>query len=141
MKTVITYGTYDLLHYGHIELFRRAKEIANGGKLIVAVSTDELNWEVKRKKSHMPYKKRKELVEAIRYVDKVIPEAAWNTQKRSDIKKYNVDTFVIGDDWNGKFDELKDICEVIYLPRTPNISSTALRNIIGELKEIDKGID
>lgn len=138
MKTVITYGTFDLLHYGHIEMFRRAKGLADGGRLIVAVSTDELNWEVKKKRAHMPYEKRKELVEAIRYVDEVIPEAGWEDQKRRDIMSYNVDTFVIGDDWEGKFDSLKDICEVVYLPRTPQVSSTVLRRIIADLKAIDE---
>ena len=137
MKTVITYGTFDLLHYGHIEILRRAKELTEGGKLIVAISTDELNWNIKRKKSHMPYKKRKELVEAIRYVDHVIPEEAWEVQKKSDVLKYDVDLFVMGNDWEGKFDFLSEFCEVVYLPRTKGISSTAIRKIIAELKELE----
>lgn len=136
MKTVITYGTFDLLHYGHIEILRRAKELAEGGKLIVAVSSDEFNA-LKGKKAHMPYEKRKELVEAVRYADEVIPEENWE-QKKNDIQDHNVDIFVMGDDWRGKFDELKEFCDVQYFPRTPSISSTALRKIIAELEEIEE---
>lgn len=136
MKTVITYGTFDLLHYGHIEILRRAKEYTQGGKLIVAISSDEFNA-TKGKKSHMPYEKRRELVSAIKYVDEVIPEESWE-QKRTDIVKYGVDIFVMGNDWEGKFDELKEICEVVYLPRTPSISSTAIKNIIAELEEVER---
>ena len=133
MKTVITYGTFDLLHYGHLELLRRSKKLAGvGGKLIVAVSTDEFNV-LKGKASHMPYTKRKELVEAIRYVDQVIPEHNWQ-QKIQDIQDHKIDIFVMGSDWKGKFDELKELCEVIYLPRTETISSTVLRKAIEELR-------
>jgi glycerol-3-phosphate cytidylyltransferase len=128
MKKVITYGTFDLLHYGHIELLRKAKTLADGGELIVAVSSDEFN-RIKGKESHMPFNKRRELVESLRYVDGVISEDNWE-QKKNDIQKYNIDLFVMGDDWDGKYDELKDLCEVIYLPRTPLISSTALRGIV-----------
>ena len=124
MKTVITYGTYDLLHYGHINLLRRAKE--RGDYLIVALSTDEFNSEKKGKKTYYSYEQRKLMLEAIRYVDKVIPEENWE-QKISDIKQYQVDTFVMGDDWKGKFDFLKDYCEVVYLPRTEGISSTQVK--------------
>lgn len=138
MKTVITYGTFDLLHYGHIELLRRAKELADGGKLIAAVSTNEFNA-IKGKKSHMPYAKRKELVEAIRYVDEVIPEENWE-QKSSDVKKHGVDIFVMGDDWAGKFDELKQFCEVVYLARTPTISSTELRKLVARLEQLENDI-
>ena len=127
MKRVITYGTYDLLHYWHVNLLQRAKEY--GDYLIVAISTDEFNA-LKGKKSYFSFEERKKLVEAIRYVDLVIPEENW-TQKVSDIKEYKVDTFVIGDDWKGKFDELKEICEVVYLPRTPEISTTQIK---GDLK-------
>lgn len=133
MKKVITYGTFDLLHYGHINLLRRAKEL--GDYLIVALSTDEFNWDEKRKKSFFTYDQRKKLLEAIRYVDLVIPEDSWD-QKISDVKEFKVDTFVIGDDWTGKFDFLKDYCEVVYLPRTPEISTTQIKN---ELKGNQNG--
>ncbi len=124
MKKVITYGTFDLLHYGHINLLRRAKEL--GDYLIVALSTDEFNWNEKQKVCYFTYEQRKQLVEAIRYVDLVIPEESWE-QKISDVKEFKVDTFVIGDDWKGKFDFLKDYCEVVYLPRTPEISSSQIK--------------
>ena len=126
MKRVITYGTFDLLHYGHIHLLRRAK--AMGDYLIVAVSTDEFNWIEKNKKSYFTYEQRKALVEAIRYVDLVIPEESWE-QKQTDVQEYHVSTFVIGDDWTGKFDFLKEQgVEVAYLSRTPEISSTQIKN-------------
>ena len=128
MKRVITYGTFDLLHYGHIKLLQRAK--AQGDYLIVALSTDEFNWNSKQKKSYFPYEQRKELLEAIRYVDLVIPENYWE-QKTSDVKEYHVDVFVMGDDWQGKFDFLKDYCEVVYLPRTPEISTTRIKSDLG----------
>lgn len=124
MKTVITYGTFDLFHVGHLNLLRRAKEL--GDYLIVAVSSDRFNWEEKQKKCEIPDKDRMAIVEAIKYVDKVIPEYSWE-QKIEDVKKYNVDVFVMGDDWKGKFDFLKDYCEVVYLPRTEGISSTQLK--------------
>lgn len=133
MKKVITYGTFDLLHYGHINLLRRAKEL--GDYLIVALSTDEFNWDEKGKKNFFTYDQRKKLLEAIRYVDLVIPENSWD-QKISDVKEFKVDTFVIGDDWTGKFDFLKDYCEVVYLPRTPEISTTQIKN---ELKGNQNG--
>jgi glycerol-3-phosphate cytidylyltransferase len=122
---VITYGSFDLLHYGHIELLRRAKQL--GDYLIVAVSTDEFNAG-KGKRAYFDYEKRKELVEAIKYVDEVIPEETWD-QKRTDVQEYDVDIFVMGADWEGKFDELGDLCRVAYLERTPHISSTGLRAI------------
>lgn len=124
MKTVITYGTFDLFHVGHLNLLRRAKEL--GDYLIVAVSSDRFNWEEKQKKCEIPDKDRMAIVEAIKYVNKVIPEDSWE-QKIEDVKKYNVDVFVMGDDWKGKFDFLKDYCEVVYLPRTEGISSTQLK--------------
>ncbi len=127
MKRVITYGTFDLLHYGHINLLRRAKEL--GDYLIVALSTDEFNWNEKRKKSFFNYEQRKKLLESIRYVDLVIPEESWD-QKRQDVKEYHIDTFVIGDDWKGKFDFLSDLCEVVYLPRTPEISTTQIKDAL-----------
>lgn len=124
MKRVITYGTFDLLHYGHINLLKRAKSF--GDYLIVALSSDEFNT-LKGKKSFFNYDQRKSLLEAIRYVDLVIPEINWD-QKISDVHEYNVDVFVIGDDWKGKFDFLKkEGIEVIYLPRTPEISTTKIK--------------
>lgn len=124
MKKIITYGTFDLLHYGHVNLLRRAKE--QGDYLIVALSTDEFNWEQKQKVCYFDYEKRKQLLEAIRYVDLVIPENSWE-QKIEDVKEFRIDTFVIGDDWKGKFDFLKDYCDVVYLSRTPEISTTQIK--------------
>lgn len=131
MKKVITYGTFDLLHSGHINILRRAKEL--GDYLIVAVSTDEFNA-LKGKTSYYTFKERKMILEAIRYVDLVIPENSWE-QKIDDVLKYNVDVFVMGDDWKGKFDFLKEYCEVVYLPRTEGISTTKIKN---DLKEMPK---
>ena len=125
MKRVITYGTFDLLHYGHINLLRRAKAL--GDYLIVALSTDEFYHVEKNKHCYFSYEERKMLLESIRYVDLVIPEENWE-QKRSDVHLYHVDTFVMGDDWEGKFDFLKEEgCEVVYLPRTPEISTTQIK--------------
>ena len=132
MKRVITYGTFDLLHYGHINLLRRARQL--GDYLIVGLSTDEFNWNEKQKKCYLSYEKRKQLLESIRYVDLVIPEENWE-QKRTDVKEYHVDTFVMGDDWKGKFDDLKDLCEVVYLERTPEISTTKIKT---ELKNFNE---
>lgn len=124
MRRVITYGTFDLLHYGHINLLKRAKAL--GDYLIVALSTDEFNA-LKGKKSFFSYEKRKMLLEAIRYVDLVIPENNWE-QKVQDCKEYHIDVFVMGDDWVGKFDFLKEHgVEVVYLPRTPEISTTDIK--------------
>ncbi len=124
MKKVITYGTFDMLHYGHINLLKRAKEY--GEYLIVALSTNRFN-EIKGKECYFSYAERKLLVESIRYVDLVIPEECWE-QKINDIKEFRVDTFVMGDDWKGKFDYLKEFCEVIYLARTPEISTSKIKN-------------
>ena len=124
MKKVITYGTFDLLHYGHINLLQRAKAL--GDYLIVALSTDEFNSKEKNKITYFSYEERKRLIEAIRYVALVIPEQNWE-QKISDVKEFKVDTFVMGDDWKGKFDFLKDYCEVVYLERTPEISTTKIK--------------
>ncbi|KYD15912.1 MAG: glycerol-3-phosphate cytidylyltransferase [Caldibacillus debilis] len=124
MKKVITYGTYDLLHWGHINLLKRAKEL--GDYLIVALSTDEFN-EIKGKKAYYSYEHRKLILESIRYVDEVIPERSWD-QKIRDVIEHNIDIFVMGDDWKGKFDFLKDYCEVVYLPRTIGISTTKIKN-------------
>lgn len=128
MKRVITYGTFDLLHYGHINLLRRARAL--GDYLIVVLSTDEFNWVEKQKKCYFSYEKRKQMLEAIRYVDLVVPEENWE-QKNTDVIKYQADVFVIGDDWKGKFDFLKDKCEVVYLPRTPEISTTEIKASLG----------
>jgi glycerol-3-phosphate cytidylyltransferase len=125
MKRVITYGTFDLLHYGHINLLRRAKAL--GDYLIVAISTDDFNWNEKHKKCYFSFEERKALVEAIRYVDLVIPENTWD-QKTKDIEEYHADIFVMGDDWEGKFDYLQEQAEVVYLPRTPEISTTQIKN-------------
>ena len=128
MKKVITYGTYDLLHYGHINLLRRARAL--GDYLIVALSTDEFNQKQKQKKCYFSYEQRKQLLEPIRYVDLVIPEENWE-QKVSDVREFRVDTFVMGSDWEGKFDFLKPYCDVVYLPRTPEISTTQIKEDLG----------
>ena len=129
MKRVLTYGTYDLLHYGHIRLLKRAKEL--GDYLIVALSTDEFNA-IKGKKAYHNYETRKKMLEAIRYVDLVIPENDWE-QKIGDVKKYFVDVTVMGDDWEGneKFEALRDYCDVVYLPRTEGISTTKIKKELG----------
>ncbi|WP_201549254.1 glycerol-3-phosphate cytidylyltransferase [Psychrobacter fjordensis] len=125
MKRVITYGTFDLLHYGHISLLSRAKSL--GDYLIVALSTDEFNLNNKNKSCYFDYDKRKQLVEAIRFVDLVIPETCWE-QKKTDIQRYDIDTFVMGDDWQGEFDWLgTEGCEVVYLARTPEVSSSQIK--------------
>ena len=127
MKTVLTYGTYDLFHIGHVNLLERSKAL--GDKLIVGVSSDEFNA-TKGKKSLFPYQHRASIVEAMRCVDLVFPEKSWE-QKISDIKKYNVDVFVMGSDWEGKFDFLREYCEVVSLERTESISSTQLKRSLG----------
>lgn len=124
MRRVITYGTFDTLHYGHIRLLRRAREL--GDFLIVAISTDDFNA-LKGKQAKFSFEDRKRDLEAIRYVDLVIPEHNWE-QKVTDVQEHNVDIFTIGDDWEGKFDFLKSQCEVHYMTRTPDISSTVIRN-------------
>ncbi|ANU13866.1 Glycerol-3-phosphate cytidylyltransferase [Planococcus halocryophilus Or1] len=123
MKKVITYGTFDLIHHGHINILKRAKE--NGDYLIVGLSTDEFNA-IKGKAAYHSYEERKLILEAIKYVDEVIPESNWG-QKVSDITNNKADLFVMGSDWEGKFDELKDYCEVLYLPRTEGISTTKIK--------------
>ena len=134
MRKVITYGTFDLFHYGHVHLLRRAKEL--GDFLIVALSTDEFNEKEKGKHTYFTYEQRKLILEAIKYVDLVIPEETWE-QKSNDVKKYGVSCFVIGDDWRGKLDFLKeDGCDVVYLERTPEVSSSAIKTdyALGERK-------
>lgn len=122
-KTIITYGTFDMFHVGHLNLLRRLSEMADN--VIVAVSTDEFNLG-KGKKTLIPYDQRAAIVESIKYVDKVIPEESWE-QKLSDVKQYDVDIFAIGDDWKGKFDFLEKLCDVVYLERTGNISTSELK--------------
>jgi glycerol-3-phosphate cytidylyltransferase len=125
MANVLTYGTFDLFHIGHLRLLERAKSL--GDKLIVGVSTDEFNAK-KGKRSFIPYAHRVEIVSKIKCVDQVIPEEDWE-QKTRDIKKYKIDTFCMGDDWKGKFDFLKDQCKVVYIDRTSDIDSTGLRSL------------
>jgi len=127
MRTILTYGTFDLLHIGHINLLKRAKEL--GDRLIVALSTDEFNLIEKNKECTNIYADRKIILESLRFVDLVIAEETWE-QKNTDVDEYNVDVFVIGDDWEGHFDFLRAKCEVIYLPRTANISTTEIKNHI-----------
>lgn len=134
MKRVITYGTFDLLHYGHINLLRRAKAL--GDYLILALSTDEFNWDSKNKKTYFSYEQRKQLLESIRYVDLVIPEENWN-QKKNDMHEYHIDTFVMGDDWKGKFDFLRNEgVDVVYPPRTTEISSSKIKKDLYDVNEI-----
>ena len=130
MKRVITYGTFDVLHYGHINLLKRAKAL--GDYLIVVLSSDEFN-KIKNKISYYTYEQRKTILEACRYVDLVIPEYNWE-QKVSDIQKYQADIFVMGNDWEGKFDFLNKYCEVVYLPRTPDVSSTQTKIYLKDKK-------
>jgi glycerol-3-phosphate cytidylyltransferase len=124
MKKVITYGTFDLLHPGHINILKRAKEL--GDYLIVGLSTDEFNLQ-KHKEAYHSYEDRKLILEAIQYVDEVIPENNWE-QKVKDVINHEVDIFVMGDDWKGHFDFLKEFCDVIYLPRTTGISTTKIKS-------------
>ena len=123
MKKVITYGTFDLIHHGHINILRKAKEY--GDYLIVGLSSDEFNI-LKGKEAYYSYDERKLILEAIKYVDEVIPEHNWN-KKSEDIQTNQIDLFVMGSDWEGKFDDLNDYCEVIYLPRTEGISTTKIK--------------
>ena len=126
MKKIITYGTFDLFHVGHLNLLKRAKKM--GDYLVVGISTDEFN-KIKGKKCVYPFEDRKKIVESMIYVDKVISEENWN-QKKADIIDNKIDIFTIGNDWKGKFDDLKSLCKVKYLSRTPNISSTNLKTYI-----------
>ena len=135
MKRILTYGTFDLLHYGHIRLLKRAKEL--GDYLVVAVSTDEFNA-IKGKKAYHTYPTRKEMLESVRYVDLVIPEDNWE-QKLQDVKNYKIDVVVMGSDWAGsdKFDYLKEYCEVIYLDRTEGVSTTKIKKELNLQKPIN----
>ncbi|WP_040243289.1 adenylyltransferase/cytidyltransferase family protein [Chromohalobacter japonicus] len=133
-KIVITYGTFDLFHSGHVKLLARLRYL--GDQLIIGLSTDEFN-ELKGKKTVYPYEQRKEILEACRYVDKVFPESSWE-QKRDDIKREKADIFAMGDDWAGKFDDLSDVTQVYYLPRTPSISTTDIKSLIAFEKQDKK---
>ncbi|GAB2690035.1 adenylyltransferase/cytidyltransferase family protein [Aliiglaciecola sp. 3_MG-2023] len=142
MKTILTYGTFDLLHVGHVNLLERLSAL--GDKLIVGVSTDEFNL-LKGKQCIYGYAERAKIVGALGCVDLVIPEHNWE-QKSEDIKEYNIDVFGIGADWQGKFDELQTLCEVIYLPRTPSISTTSLKKALSQIdseaiQKIKQGLD
>lgn len=130
MKRVLTYGTFDLLHWGHINILRRAKQ--RGDYLVVALSTDAFNAG-KGKKSYHDYETRKMMLEAVRYVDLVIPEEHWD-QKRSDVERYEIDTVVMGSDWEGdeRFEVLRDLCEVTYLPRTEGVSTSQIKSDLGK---------
>ena len=138
MKRILTYGTFDLLHYGHIRILKSAKEL--GDYLVVALSTDEFNA-TKGKKAYHSYETRKKMLEAIRYVDLVIPENNWE-QKVQDIKDYKIDVCVMGSDWAGsdKFDYLKEYCDVVFLERTPGVSTTMIKNDL-QLQETVDGVD
>ncbi len=135
MKRILTYGTFDLLHYGHIRLLKRAKEL--GDYLIVAISTDEFNA-IKQKKAYHNYETRKEMLEAVRYVDLVIPEESWD-QKINDVETYKVDTVVMGSDWAGNenFEILKDYCDVVYLDRTEGVSTSQIKRELGLQKPVN----
>jgi len=135
-KIVITYGTFDLFHVGHIRLLKRLRAL--GDQLIVGISSDEFN-SIKGKKSFFSYDERAEIVESCKYVTSVFPEHHWE-QKREDIVKNNATIFAMGDDWEGKFDELGDLCEVVYLPRTEDISTTEIKNALSKVNvaELDK---
>ncbi|GAB3527345.1 adenylyltransferase/cytidyltransferase family protein [Arthrobacter monumenti] len=141
-KTVLTYGTFDLFHIGHLNILKRLSEL--GDKLIVGVSTDEFNA-IKGKKPIVPFDQRLEIVQAIRYVDQAIPEDRWS-QKREDIDTYKADVFGIGEDWKGKFDDLEDRVEVVYLPRTSGISTTEMKRVLSafdtkHVEELKKTLD
>lgn len=133
-KTVITYGTFDMFHIGHLRLLKRMREL--GERVIVAVSTDEFNAQ-KGKRALIPYAERREIIEALNCVDLVIAETSWE-QKVTDIQAHAVDVFVMGDDWRGRFDELEAYCQVVYLERTSGISSSALKQALGRLIEAQR---
>ena len=130
-RTIITYGTFDLFHVGHVRLLQRLADL--GDRLIVACSTDEFNA-LKGKTTAVPYADRVEVLQACRYVDQVIPEENW-AQKRDDIARLGADLFAMGDDWVGKFDDLRDLCDVFYLPRTENVSTTELKELIQHMRD------
>ncbi len=130
MTRIITYGTFDTFHWAHMLLLQRAR--AMGDWLGVGLSTDAFNA-IKGKQTCLPYEQRKQILSGVKYVDLIFPENSWQ-QKRDDILKYHADIFVMGDDWRGKFDDLNDICQVVYLPRTPDICSTEIKKILSKTK-------
>lgn len=130
MTTVITYGTFDLFHIGHVNLLRRVRAL--GDRLVVGCSTDEFNA-AKGKKTVMPYAHRAEILASLRFVDHVFPEHSWE-QKRDDIAREHADIFAMGDDWAGKFDDLGDACDVVYLPRTRDVSTTEVRQWVNGMQ-------
>lgn len=130
-KTIITYGTFDLFHVGHVRLLKRLRNM--GDRLVVGLSTDSFNLE-KGKKVIFPYEQRQEILLSTRYVDKVFPEQCWE-QKSDDIIREKADIFAMGDDWSGEFDSLKSIIEVVYLPRTNDVSTTDIKNVMNKLQE------
>ncbi len=132
MKKIITYGTFDLLHLGHVNLLRRAREL--GDHLTVALSTDEFNLGKGKQCCHS-YSHRAAILDAIRYVDCIIPETCWE-QKILDVLRLEINTFIIGNDWVGKFDFLKPYCEVVYLERTPDISTTSIKLNLAAASEV-----
>ena len=143
MRTIITYGTYDLFHVGHLNLLERLRKL--GDKLIVGVSTDEFNWSEKGKRTVVPFANRAAIVQGLRCVDHVIPETGWS-QKVADIKKFNAAVFGMGSDWTGKFDDLKQYCEVVYLDRTEGISSSELKHLLSivdraHVEELKRALD
>lgn len=125
-KIVITYGTFDLFHVGHVRLLKRLRSL--GDKLIVGLSTDDFNH-LKGKRCVIPFDERKEVLEACKYVDLVFPENSWE-QKKDDVIFYDANIFAMGDDWSGKFDFLQDCVDVVYLPRTEGISTTEIKQIV-----------
>lgn len=125
-RVVLTYGTFDLFHHGHVRLLQRLSAL--GTELIVGCSTDDFNAQ-KGKQGVMPYEQRRLILESCRYVDRVIAEEHWD-QKHTDIVNYNVSVFAMGDDWAGEFDHLSDLAQVVYLPRTAEISTSDLRDQI-----------
>ncbi|WP_348533101.1 adenylyltransferase/cytidyltransferase family protein [Halomonas sp. 11-S5] len=133
-ETVITYGTFDMFHIGHLNLLRRLEAL--GDRLIVAVSTDEFNA-AKGKRTMIPFEQRAEIVRSIRFVDEVIPEASWD-QKLDDVKRHSVNTFAIGDDWKGRFDFLAPHCKVVYLPRTDGVSTTELKRSLNRFCSVSR---
>ena len=133
MKTIITYGTFDLFHVGHIRLFKRLRQL--GDRLVVGVSTDEFNA-TKGKVSFYSYEERQEIVAACQYVDEVFAENNWE-QKQQDIQQFNADIFAMGVDWEGRFDHLSEFCEVVYLPRTEEVSTTSIKKLLSRVNRAE----